>query len=125
MAIRQVVRMAALGVILAWLAAGCSASAREKTISATLTATNAAAAGFVAFDLKHQQSIVAAATDKASGQAALEGWRVQQLDAQKAFTAAYQAIATAATVNDDPSMAGMVAAAAQLSQLLKTLGVTP
>jgi hypothetical protein len=114
----------ALGAIfLAWVMLGCGAPAREKTISATLTATQAAAVAFVSFDGRHQLDIVAEASSKPEGQAALLGWHVQRDKVQQALVATFETIAAAATINDEQSVAAMLKAAAQLRQALDALGV--
>lgn len=122
--VRSAVACAAAGIVFVWLLAACSASAREKTISTTLAATDAASASYVTYDLAHQRELVAATHDAASAHAAVEAWRVNQLAIVTALSATYQAIAAAATVNDDPSVASMAKAAGLLAQTLHDLGVT-
>jgi len=125
---RTIIKTAAAVVLVALVAhtqAACGPSSREKTISATLTATNAAAAGFVAFDAKHQHYLVAAAPDRAHGEAELAAWRAHQLELEHYIEAAYRAIAAAALADDDPSVVSMLAAAAQLTEAMKALGVSP
>lgn len=121
--LRTAVACVAAGVVLAWLVAGCGASQRERTIRDTFAATDAAAAGFVAFDGRHQHDLVVAAKSEPEGKAALEMWRVNQLRAEMAIAAVYRAIAVAATIEDDKSLEGMIQAALILSQELKAIGV--
>lgn len=103
----------------------CSSNQRASTITTTLNAVNAAEAGFVAFDGKHQLDIVSASTSHDDAVAKLADYRAKRELVVVALTGAYDALKVAAEVNDDPSVAGAVAAAALLAADLKTLGVTP
>ncbi len=122
-AIRSIVAAVAAGVILVWLVAGCGASAREKTIHATLTATDAASVAFVAFDAHQQHVVVTEAKDEASGKVALAEWRKKREHVVSTFEGTYRAIATAAVLNDDHSFAGLLQAAIILKDELHALGV--
>ena len=113
-------RRICLTVAIAILFAACGASARDKAIATTFATVNAAGSGFVAFDAKHQQDIVAGATSMAAGAASLAEWRRTQLVVQSAFTIAYRAIAAASAANDDASLAAMAAAALQLAEAIKS-----
>lgn len=104
--------------------AACGASSRQKTISTTLATVNAASDAFVAYDKDHRSHIVAEAKSHDEGQAALDAWDGTVAKVQLAIGAAYKAIATAATLNDDPSLAGMVQAALIVKTELDTLGIT-
>lgn len=106
------------------LTAACGASARQKTIATTLATVNAASDSFVAYDQDHRSHIVADAKSHEQGQAALDAWDGTVAKVQLAIGAAYKAIATAATLNDDPSLAGMVQAALIVKTELDTLGIT-
>lgn len=121
--IRLKARLVGLAIVLAWCAAACSPSSQQKAISDTMTALNAASAAFVAFDASHQQSIVAQASSKAAGEAALASYRADQLKVQTALTVGYRAVATAATVQSQPNLDGMILAAAQVAAVLQSLGV--
>ena len=103
--------------------AACGASARQKTISTTLAVTNAAADAFVVYDQGHRAEIVTQATSHAEGVAKLNDWDTTTDKVQRDLTAAYKAIATAATLNDDPSLLGMVQAATIVKTELETLGI--
>jgi len=83
----------------------CAASTRSKALTDTKTAIDAAAVAYDAYDKAHQLQIVAAAADKARGQTALTQYRAEQSKVEQLFVVAYQAIATALTVNTDPSAA--------------------
>lgn len=121
---RPIARTAIL-LALAVALAACGASARETTIRATLTSLDAAQVGFLAYDQQHQAYIVAHAADEATGAAQLADYRHKREPVEKAFIAGYQAVATAALVNDDHSLAGLLAAAVQVKEALAQLGVTP
>lgn len=112
-----------LALIAMTLLAACGASAREKTIRATLTATDSARAAFIAYDSAQQDAIVAKAPDEATGKAQLAAYRAKRQELEHLFAATYQAIATAAVVNDDHSLSGLIQAALLLSQALKDVGV--
>lgn len=122
----------AAGVVLAFVLAGvvaaqlaaCGPSAREKTISTTMTAVNAGAAGFVAFDAKHQAEIVNLAPDAEHGRQELAAWRVTQVEVETDLATAYRAVAVAAQLNDDQSLASMLQAAAVFQSALRAIGVT-
>jgi hypothetical protein len=105
------------------LTAACGASGREKTIQTTLLAVNAASDAFVRFDQDKRTEIVTKATSHEQGVALLNEWDGTVAKVQLAIGAAYKAIATAATLNDDHSLAGMVSAALILKTELDTLGV--
>lgn len=97
-------------VVLALVA--CGASARQRTISATLLGVDAAKAAFVAADATHQLQLVAGATSHDDGAAKLASYRDRRVKLVIAFEAAYRALAIAAILNDDPkSLANLVAAA--------------
>jgi len=114
----------ALGALfLAWVMLGCGAPAREKAISATLTATQAAAVAFVAFDGQHQLDIVNDAKSKPEGQAALLGWHVERDKVQGALVATFETIAAAATINNEQSLDAMLKAFGELKAALTAIGV--
>lgn len=90
----------------------CGASARQRTISATLLGVDTAKSAFVAFDGAHQLQLVEAATSKEVGAAKLASYRDRRVKLVVAFEGAYRSLAIAAILNDDPSsLANLVAAA--------------
>jgi len=103
----------------------CAASTRSKALTDTKTAIDAAAVAYDAYDKAHQLQIVAAAADKASGQTALTQYRAEQSKVEQLFVVAYQAIATALTVNTDPSAATAATALTNLLAELRADGVVP
>ena len=120
-----VILMTSIACIMGAIGAeACSGADRQKTIQATLSATNAAGSAFETYDQQHQAAIIATAKDKQSGTAELQAWRINQNELLMLFSAAYQAIAAAAVANDDQSISAMVQAALHLSQALKDAGVT-
>ena len=100
---------------------GCSASQRETTIKATLAAVNESRDAFVVFDRATQAAIVETARTYERGVEALAHYREKREPVVLGFTVAYRAIAIAATVNDDPSVASMVDAAKQVADAWKAL----
>lgn len=110
-------------LLLVVVLAACGASSRQKAIATTLVAVNAASDSFVAYDQDHRSHIVADAKSHEQGKAALDDWDGTVAKVQVALTAAYRAIATAATLDDDHSLAGMLSAALILKTELTTLGV--
>lgn len=122
-AIRRIGAPIAALLLMAWILAACTASAREKTIAGTYVAVNTASAGLVAFDARHQDDLVVGAPDEASGKTALAEYRAKRELAVKAIDAAFRAIATAAVLEDDQSLAAMLAAALIVKQELQELGV--
>ena len=103
--------------------AACSASARQKTIATTLATLNVASDTFVAYDKDHRSNIVAKATSHEQGVAALNEWDGTVQTVTVGLEAAYKAVATAATLNDDQSLASMLAASLIVKSELETLGV--
>lgn len=101
----------------------CAKNTRTSTIQTAYASVNAASKAFVFYDLQHQQEIVSQGTDRASVEAALTDWRLKRRTVELIFDSAYRAIATAATLDDDPSLQGMLSAVAILSQELAQLGV--
>lgn len=110
-------------------ATGCAASAREIAIRAGLVSVDSARDGFLAYDRAHELSLTAhcdpatetreqcAAKVAASG-AALAAYQVKRAKIDPLFTSAYRFLAAAKILDDDPSIAGMQAAIAQLISAL-------
>lgn len=109
--------------VLALALVACGASARQRTIATALATTNVAAATFEKFDGIHQGAIIAKATTLDEGKAALASYRLEQVKVETLLAGAYRAIATAATLEDDHSLAGIVSAAKLLQDELHALGV--
>lgn len=113
--------LALLGLAIA--ATGCGASAREKTLQATYASVKAAETGLDAFSPQHELDIVKAAPDKATGEAQLHAFEAKRDKVKGYIAAAYDAIASAVTFNNDPSVAAAVQAAAMVAQGIKDIGV--
>lgn len=114
--------MAYRWLLLVVLVMACGASQREKTLQATLTATNAARDGFVAWDDAYQMGVVDKVTTSAEADAAeakLDAYVKRRGPVIVAFEIVYRAIAIAAILNDDPKSLTNVALAAQ--QLRKAI----
>lgn len=115
-------RVNALAFVLAFLVA-CGPSAEMRVINTTYKALNSASAGFVAFDKQHQLDILANAGNRATAEAQLSAWRVEQGKVALLFAGAYRAVAAALMVQQQPNIDGMVQAALLVAQELQTLGV--
>lgn len=100
---------------------GCGASQRERTIKATLVAVNETRDAFVSFDQATQLAIVQAAPTYERGTVALHVYRSKREAVVEAFELVYRAIATAATLDDDPSLATMLAAARSIATAFNAL----
>lgn len=99
----------------------CAASQRESAIKAALVTADATSAAFVAYDSSRQDEIAAAATSLEDGKAKLAEYRGKRAKAEKAFAVAYRAIAVAATLNDDQSIAALQTAVADVVAAVKEL----
>lgn len=104
---------------------GCAASARETTIRAGLIAVDSARDGFLAYDRTHEMSLTAhcdpateirdqCAAKVAASAAALATYQAKRAKIDPLFTSAYRFLAAAKILDDDPSIAGVQAAIAQL-----------
>ena len=103
--------------------AACGASARQTTIRDTYLAVKAADAAFGQYDADHRAQIVAKATSHENGVALLNEWDGTADRVTRDTKAAFAAIAAAATLNDDQSLASMLSAALIIKTELETLGV--
>ncbi len=101
----------------------CGPSARQRAIRTTYDATIIATDQLASYSAKHKAAIVGDATSATAGQAELVSWRAKVDHAEKVLATVYRAIATAALVNDDRSVAVLVQVAAILSAELHSLGV--
>ncbi len=101
----------------------CGAGQREKTIAATYQATTIAAAHLVTYEHDREVAIIGHATSEAEGKAQLAAERAKVNHAEKVIAGVYRAIAAAAVLNDDQSLAALVQAALVLSAELHDLGV--
>lgn len=124
-------------IILACLVAlaasyGCGASARQSAIKAAYVATNSARDGFLAANHEHEASLTAhcdpaketreqCESKVAASNAVLAAYQVKRAKVEPLFTVAYKTMAAAQILDDDPSIAGMQAAVAQLFSALGTL----
>src|SRR4029077_11883552 len=112
-----------LYVLLLSLLLACSPSSQQKAVQDTFAGLNVASAAFLAYDNQHQQSIVAAAPDKATGEKQLATYRVEQGKVQELLTVGYQTVAAAAIVVSQPNVDTMLTAALNLYNELKSIGV--
>lgn len=100
---------------------GCAAQTRESTIKAALVTVDASKEAYVTYDAHAQDQIVARATSLDDGKAKLAEYRAKRERVVKALTVAYQAIATAAQLNDDHSLAAVAAAIGEVIATVKSL----
>jgi hypothetical protein len=114
-------RQAITTLLLALFLLACGASARERTIAAAFTTTNASRDAFIAFDARHQAEIVKSATSLDDGKAKLANYRAQREPIVQAFAAVYRVIAAAAIAKDATSVADMINAAKLLAAALHEL----
>lgn len=98
--------------------ASCGASQREQTIASVLAATDAARDGFITWDKAHQISIVNGSTSETDAKAKLESYRSSRAKIVEAFEGMYRAIAIAASLNDDTSVANLIKMAELAKQTL-------
>lgn len=105
------------------LLAGCGSSQRQSVIKAALITVDVSRDAFVAYDTTVQVTIVDKATSAADGRLKLTEYRTKRERIIVVFSTAYHAIAAAALANDDPSIAGMQAALAQLAIAIRLGGM--
>lgn len=105
---------------MAW--AGCGASARQKTLHATLIAVDAARDGFVEYDKQRQISIVESSESHAAAVERLAAYRTDRAPIVEAFAQVYKLLATAALLEEDRSLTAALAAAKQLAETLAAFG---
>jgi len=103
------------------LVMGCGASAREKTLRATFVTVNAARDGFTAFDVQHQQQIVADAKTLEAGAAALAAYRQDRERVLALFEGVYHVLAAATFTDDVKTVATLVELAENLQKALDDL----
>lgn len=96
------------------LGAACSNAQRHDTIHASLVSVNAARDGFLAWDRRHQQTIIDRAASREDAKRELGDYRATQTQVTEWFAVVYQALATAATENDEPSLTAAVHAATDI-----------
>lgn len=85
-----------VGLALALNAIACGPGVRQKALTTSLTAVNAARDGFTAWDGDHQLTLVEHANTMAEGQTKLDSYRTKREPILHGFAVAYELIATAA-----------------------------
>lgn len=106
-------------VILSLFLGACGPTTRERTLHTTLVAVDAAAAGFVNYDLVQQHAIVQIAMSYDDGRTKLAAYRDRREIVMKAFEAAYRALAAAVIINEERDLQSAVTAAMQLKLALE------
>ena len=100
----------------------CGPTARDKAISDTYVAINAARDGYIAYDSKHENDIVSSAQSKDEAVTKLVDYRLKRTHVLEAFTAAYHALSAALLVNSDPkSLTTLLQAASDLKAAITAL----
>lgn len=111
----------AWAILLVTLLAGCGASQREKTLKATLIATNAVRDEFVKFDATHQQQLVKDAESFEAGKVSLEAYRKTRERVLTLFEAVYQGIGAALLLDAKAPLTDLLKTAKDLQDTLSTL----
>jgi hypothetical protein len=119
--------MIAIALLGGFLLAGCSSSARLKTLNATMAGLDAVQIGYGAwekqreFDIAHDPAI----KSHAEGDAALATFQAKRDKASADLKKAYELLKAAFQLDDDPSLTTALAAAALVKADLAALGVLP
>lgn len=115
--------LVALAAVGAPASVGCvpPASQRESTIHVSFVTVDAGKEAYLAYDAHAQDEIVASAVSLEDGKAKLAEYRAKRGRVVKALTVAYMAIATAARLNDDRSLASVVAAISDVIATVRAL----
>lgn len=125
-AIELMLAFAAVFFVIFGLAA-CNASTRQKTINATFTSTNLAGTELEAYSHDHERAILDSATSGATpipeAKVSVAAFRAKVDHAEKTLAAVYKAIAAAALLNDEHTLAAMVQVAVLFMGELRDLGV--
>lgn len=111
--------MKALLVMLAL--AGCSHDSRQTTIRAALTSAEVADAGYKAARGPVELAYVKGATSEPNATARLADFQHKRALVDDAFVVLFRSIAVALTLNDDQSLAAMVAAGIEVQKLVTEL----
>lgn len=106
------------------LFAACGPTARETALRTTLVTVDAARDGFEAWDQEHQGKLIATAQTGDEARASVASYREKRLVVINGFDLAYKAIAHAAVLLDDASIANALAAAADLKTAIEALGAS-
>lgn len=109
-------------LVLVMALVGCASSQRTDTLKAALVTVDAARDGFLAYDGPHELALARSGANKAEALAALTAYQVKRAaTVDKAFAAAYRAIAIAQTLNDQPSLDGVQSAIKQVYDAYEAL----
>jgi hypothetical protein len=105
------------------LLGACGASAREKEIKTTLSATTVASEMLPQFSETHQRALVAESTSKEEAVAKTTAFQEKVTHAEKTLNALFDATVAASILDDDQSYATMLRLAEMAWAELKALGV--
>jgi len=101
-------------VVLLCVLVACSSAKRQDTLKTTLVAVNQARDVFIRIDATAQDLILDSSTTKEQFTERITVYRKVQRKLRDGFELVYKAIATAAIVDDDASLANMLAAFREL-----------
>lgn len=103
------------------LGASCTAGQRQDTLRTTLIAANSTRDAYVAWDLRHQQYLVASAETREAGERRLSEYHAKQDTMAARFALAYQAIALASIEASDKKVEDAVRLVQDLIATFKRL----
>lgn len=109
---------------LVMLFVACGPTARETTLRTTLITVDTARDTFGVWDQQHQGTLIATAQTADEARASIASYREKRLAVINGFDLAYKAIAHAAILLDDVSIANALAAAADLKSAIEALGAS-
>ncbi len=112
-------RRSPLLLLAVFLLTSCGPSERNRALTTSLAALNAARDSFLAYDAAHQADLVRAAPSEEAGKLTLIEYRARRLGVLEAFVAAYSLLSVAAA---DPTDAKILASEQALTILMKLLG---
>jgi len=112
-------------VLLSITALACGASARMKTLEATVISVDTARDGFLSWNKSHEQAIVASAQNREQALSNVAAYYEARGPVVEGFQLAYRAIALAATKSDDTSLKTALEAAKDLLARLQALTKGP
>ena len=107
-----------------WMLMACGPSARTTALQTSLSALDVAAASWHAYDKQHLSDIVVGSTSHDDGNKKLDDWSAVEAKVERAFSVAWQSVALAIPLSDDPSFKTALANQQLVVDLLRGLGVT-
>lgn len=114
----------AIATLLMMFGFACGPTTRERTIHATVVATDVSFNAFVVADPTIQQAILDTSHDAATFQARITKYREKRDEALKHFALVFQAASDAAVLSKDPNLITLQKAATSLQAVLEDLAKT-